>query len=149
MYNLLGTRKQGVILSRSNYKNKNQYVILMEAISEQQEQDIEKYAKYYGQIMYKRADGIVINAKDIILYGTIDLDNEEDINYIERFNLMHEDTSKNWIYTNLDFDTGELETINGKLIGISTYDPIEWFEYNYLLLGKPERIIIYKYYNRK
>ena len=79
MYNLLGTRKQGVILSRSNYKNKNQYVILMEAISEQQEQDIEKYAKYYGQIMYKRADGIVINAKDIILYGTIDLDNEEDI----------------------------------------------------------------------
>ena len=66
MYNLLGTRKQGVILSRSNYKNKNQYVILMEAISEQQEQDIEKYAKYYGQIMYKRADGIVINAKDIM-----------------------------------------------------------------------------------
>ena len=95
MYNLLGTRKQGVILSRSNYKNKNQYVILMEAISEQQEQDIEKYARYYGQIMYKRADGVVINAKDIILYGTIDLDNEEDINYIERFNLMHEDTSKN------------------------------------------------------
>ena len=121
----------------------------MEAISEQQEQDIEKYAKYYGQIMYKRADGIVINAKDIILYGTIDLDNEEDINYIERFNLMHEDASKNWIYTNLDFDTGELETINGKLVGISTYDPIEWFEYNYLLLGKPERIIIYKYYNRR
>ena len=78
MYNLLGTRKQGVILSRSNYKNKNQYVILMEAISEQQEQDIEKYAKYYGQIMYKRADGIVINAKDIILYGAIDLDNEEE-----------------------------------------------------------------------
>lgn len=120
----------------------------MEGITEKQENDIERAVKYYGQILYKRIDGVIVKAKDIILYGEINLDNEEDIRYIERFNLMN-DESQNWIYTNLDYDTGIVETIDRKLIGISTIDPVEWFEYNYLLIGKPERIIIYKHYNNK
>ncbi len=147
-FNLLGIKKQS-ILYRSNVKNKNKYVVIMEGITEKQEYDIERFAKYYGQIMYKRNNNETIYAKDILLYGKIDLNDENDIRYIERFNLINEDNNQNWIYTNLDFNTGIVTTINNKLIGIGICDCIEWLEYNYILIGRPERVIIYKHYINK
>jgi len=118
----------------------------MEPITEEEEQRIDKSSKYYGEIRHVKEDGYIIPSKDIYLYGTVDLDNEEDIKYIEKFNLI--DTKPyacNWIYSNFDFDKGCFTTIDGIAKGYSTQDAFIWFLFNYVLLGKPERIIIYNY----
>ena len=71
----------------------------MEPITEEQEIRIDKSAKYYGAIQFERKDGVVVIAKNIYLYGEVNFDNDDDLDLIERFNLINEEG--NWIYSNL------------------------------------------------
>ena len=118
----------------------------MEPITEKEEERIDKSSKYYGEIRHVRSDGYIIPSKDIYLYGEVDLDNDEDINNIEKFNLIDSKSSAcNWIYSNFDFENGCFTTIDGIAKGYPIWDAFTWFLFNYVLLGKPKRIIIYNY----
>lgn len=117
----------------------------MEAITEQEEQRIDNAPKYYGEIRHVRKDGYIIPAKDIYLYGEVDFNNKDDIDNIKRFNLINMDLSVcNWIYSNFNFKEGYFTTINGIAKGYHTWNALKLFMYKYVLLGKPQRIIVYK-----
>lgn len=117
----------------------------MEAITEQEEQRIDNAPKYYGEIRHVRSDSYIIPAKDIYLYGEVDFNNDDDIDNIERFNLINMDLNAcNWIYSNFNFKEGYFTTIDGIAKGYPTWNALKWFMYKYVLLGKPQRIIVYK-----
>lgn len=116
----------------------------MEPITEEQELRIDNSVKYYGAIQFKRKDGIIVMAKDIYLYGEVNFDDDNDLDLIERFNLI--DENGNWIYSNFDYEKGNFTTINGIAKRYPTWDLINWFKYCHVLIGKPKRIIVY---NRK
>jgi hypothetical protein len=88
-------------------------------------------------------DNKTITKDNIYCYGEIDVDNPEDISYIRKFNIINLDAS-NSIYSNYDYDTGEV-ILEGNVAKVhDCYDVVKWFKYNYLLIGKPSRILIYK-----
>lgn len=118
--------------------------IKMEAITQSKEAEIDASSSFNEkeELVYEDKNGNVIaKGKDILLYGEINFDSKDDIELIKRKNIINEDGS--CIYSNID-QNGNIHTINGKLMWYPTFDPIEWFKYCHLLIGKPERIIIYK-----
>lgn len=139
--NLFGIRPNGVILCRTEFIKGHSYVV-MEAITEKQENHIDKSCIYYGDIVFKRKDGIIVQGRDIYLYGEVDFNNPEDISNIERFNLINDDN--NLIYSNFNYDKGTYTTVDGKPKQYTTYNPLLWFKYKYCLLGKPARIVVYR-----
>lgn len=138
-YNILGTRKR-TILCRSNVTNYRGDVI-MEPITEEIEINIDNSKELYGRTCYKK-DDIVIDNNFIYMYGTIDFNNEEDINIIKRYNFI--DDNGGYIPKGFNFNDGTVTVINNNKIDAITFNPVEWFKYHYCLLGKPERIIVYK-----
>lgn len=121
----------------------------MKSISEIEEQKIDNSIKYYNTIRYIEDNGNIVPAKDIYLYGEVDFDNEEDIDNIEKFNLINTLSSHNWMYSNFNFEKGCFTTINGISKGCFTNDALVWFMYNYVLIGKPKRIIVYNHRIKK
>lgn len=115
----------------------------MEAITEEQEHRIDRSANYYGAIQFERKDGIIVAAKDIYLYGEINFNNDDDIELIKRFKLINEDG--NYIHSNFDYEKGNFTTIDGIAKTYPTWDLINWFKYCHVLIGKPQRIIVYKH----
>lgn len=137
--NLLGIFNMTRLCLTESIKNKK--IVIMEAITEEEEQRIDKSKDYYGSIKYNK-NNLVIDSKDIYLYGEVNLNDENDINFIKRFYLINPETS--FIYSNFDYDRGVYTTVNLKPRWCTTFDPIKWFKYNYCLIGKPNRIIIYR-----
>lgn len=132
--NLFGIRKKA-ILSRIKVMGNTVYTV-MRPITEENEKALDVYEKI-------TIDDRVIVKDNIYCYGEININNEEDVNYIKKFNIINLEDN-NSIHSNYDFETGEV-TIEGNVAKMyDCYDVVKWFKYNYLLIGKPERIIIYK-----
>lgn len=123
-------------------------IMIMESITKEQEERIDKSKIYFGEIRYERPDKHIIQARNIYLYGEVNVNDKSDIDLIKKFDLV--DPDHNWIDSNFNFEEGTCTTIEGIRKGYDTWDPVKWFLYNYCLLGKPERVIIYNYpnYNR-
>jgi hypothetical protein len=111
----------------------------MEAIDEQQEKRIDNSKKYYGSIRYDKEDEVIVGS-NIYLYGEVDLNNEEDLELIENFNLI--DSTGGRIYSNFDYKDGKFTTIDGIAKQYTTWNPVLWFSYCHVLIGKPKRIPI-------
>lgn len=120
---------------------KTNIYIQMEPIDEQQELRIDKSKNYYGSIRYEK-DGIIIPAENIYLYGEVDLTNQDDREIIEHFDLIDKDGAT--IYSNFDYENGTFKTIDGIAKRYTTFNPILWFSYCHVLIGKPKRVIVYK-----
>ncbi len=145
MISLLGIRPNGTVLYRSNNRKDGKFTIVMESITEKDEEKIDKSVIYYNEIRYVKDENTIIRAKDIYLYGKVDFDNDDDLDFIEKFNLINSSIKdNNMMHANFNYDNGTCTTINGVIKTTSTWDAIEWFMYNYVLIGKPERIIVYK-----
>lgn len=145
----LFNRRQRVMLSRSDKKD---YGVFMEAISESTEINLDRQNKVKNSITYAASKGVVTN-NDIYLYGEINLDNKKDIKYLKKFSsaILNPYDISNFIYSNFNYDTGDVfADDNGIYKGYQIMnEPIKWFKFNYCILGKPKRIIIYKYPIRK
>lgn len=149
LYNILGTR-QRVILCHTKRNKDADYntVTYMEAIDEKQEIAIDKSKLYYGEVIFKTnkekdIDEHIVYAKNIIFYGDINLDSEEDLDCIFDFNLMTPWDAfemNNVMPSNFNYDTG----LCSNKTTFSCNDRIKWFKYNYCKLGKPEKVICYK-----
>lgn len=131
--NLLGIRER-VKLCR--IKESKDIVAIMQPITEEQENELDKYHQI-------NINGNVIKQDNIYVYGQLNLDCEDDINYIKKFNLLNTNDEGNIIYSNIDWENAsvEFETTPKQY---ATWDCLLWFEYNYILIGRPERVIIYK-----
>lgn len=131
---LLGIR-QRVILCRFN--NIAKEIAIMISISDEQVEELEKN------------ESIVINNKvitrdKIFCYGNIDLNNEEDVSFIKKFNLITDDYTSNTIHSGFDYEKAVAE-YEGKIPKTYSIDDVLlWFKYNYVLIGKPKNILIYK-----
>lgn len=140
--NILGLKKKVVIYRFDHGKTRN--CIIMEPISEKEEDRIDKSASYFGATRHVLENGHVVDKRDVYMYGKIDLENEEDINIIKQKNIVDLSLTESWVYTDIDFNTGNVIANNGKFLKYPTADPLLWFKFNHLLLGKPERVIIYR-----
>lgn len=141
---LFNTSKK-VILSRSD---KGDYAVFMEAITEETEKNIDKQLNAKDFFNYKGLKGNLITNSSTYLYGEINLENPKDIKYLMKFKnaILNSLDYHMWYYTSFDYKTGNI-TANeeGIFKGINFIaNPIMWFKYQYCILGKPKRIIIYK-----
>ena len=139
-YNIMGCRKR-VTLCHTNVA-KDKYYIYIEAITEEQEKQIDDSESIYGELRYETDDFDIVG-RNIYLYGGVNLDNEEDQLLIKANNLINENEGS-WLISDYDYDTGDVTTKEGRLWKYPTFKPLEYFKYCYVLLGKPERIIIYR-----
>ena len=89
-------------------------------------------------------DNVKLNENNILLYGIINLNSNEDVNYINKIGILPDDYPANQIHSNFDYKTGEVKLIRGSVQYRMCINPIEWFKYHYCLIGKPNRIILYK-----
>ena len=132
--NLFGIRER-TILSRT--KNLGNYIyVVMKSITKEDEKTLDDMEEL-------NINGNIVTKDDIYCYGEFDITNLEDINYVKKFNIINLD-SNNQIHSNFDFETGEVIIEDNIVKTHDCYDAVKWFKYNYLLIGKPNRIIIYK-----
>lgn len=131
--NILGISKK-IILSTINDRGIHRKIMMM-PITEEQEEILDK--DNYIDIN----EHLRIPKNNIYVYGEVNF-SEEDIAKIEKTNIVPEDGG--WIYSGVDLNTGVVE-FEGKVPKqYQTFDPVIWFTYNYLIIGKPKRIIIFK-----
>lgn len=132
--NLNGIRSK-ITLCRIKTMGIDIYTI-MRPITEEQENQLDDKE-------FVTFDGHKVNKANIYCYGEINVNSQEDLNYIKKFNIIDYD-APNSIHVNYNFDEGNV-VIEGNIAKVyHCYNPIDWFKYNYLLIGKPKRIIIYK-----
>lgn len=131
---LNGIRKRA-ILCRSNDVIKT--VVVMISITEEQEKEIDDNG-------YIDINNLKVAANNIYCYGNIDINNDDDAEAIIKFDLIGKGDDDNYVYSGYDYEKGivKFDGNVAKMHPIS--DRIEWFKYNYLLIGKPERVLIYK-----
>lgn len=137
------------MLSRSDKKD---YGVFMEAIDETTENNLDKQNKLKHSISYNSSKG-VITEQDIYLYGEINLNDKNDINYLNKFKnaILNPYDISSFIYSNFNYETGDVEANeDGIYKGYQIMnDTLKWFKFNHCIIGKPSRIIIYKYPIRK
>jgi len=141
MYNVTNIYPNKTCLCHFKSVGKTNSFVYIEAITEEQENKIDKSHLYYGETCFIKDNNVAIKAKNIYFYGTIDF-TEEECDFIEKLNLINDD--HNVIYSTFNFDTSTINTENQILKRYDTWDALLWFMYNYCLIGKPERVIVYK-----
>ena len=131
---LLGIRMKA-ILCRTKLMGELVFTVMRE-ITEEDEKKLDTLEAI-------QIDGKVIGKKEIYCYGEIDINNEQDIAYLKKFNIISLD-DENPVHSGYDYEKGNV-VIEGNVAKMHpTWDAIEWFKYNYMLIGKPKRVIIYK-----
>lgn len=127
--------RQKVLLCRTSGLKGN-FNIMMRPITEEEEKHIDDNKSI------EFVDGR-INGGHIISYGEININSEEDKNTIEKWNFVMEDWSS-MIPANYNYDKGVGYTDERVMKYAPTIDAYKWFKYCYLLIGKPNRVLIYK-----
>ena len=126
----------------------NNYLVIMEAITEDIVKKIEKELEYSKNLSFKTKDGHLITQAEIFLYGHIDVENERDKKLLESFeNRIWDYTQWNHIaYTGVNYKTGDVIRDEKKdaFLRYSVCDIVKWIKYNLLLINNPKNIIIYK-----
>lgn len=131
--NLLGIRKQTILCHFKKICD----LAVMKEITETDEKNIDKGLRFNTGTQFIERD-------KIILYGEIDFNNKNDVKLIKNKNLMFPEIVSNIVYSTFDYKSGIATTINNVYKMTIEVDPVKWFMYNYCLIGKPKRVIVYK-----
>lgn len=131
--NLLGIRKQTILCHFEKICD----LVVMKEITETDEKNIDKGLRFNTGTQFIERD-------KIILYGEIDFNNKNDVKLIKNKNLMFPEIVSNIVYSTFDYKSGIATSINNVYKMIIEVDPVKWFMYNYCLIGKPKRVIVYK-----
>lgn len=132
---LLGIREKTSLCRIS--KLKDNYTILLRILTKDEEKEIDDNQRII-------IDNVAISKDNILCYGEINLDVEDDYRFIENLNLINDSDIGNCIPSSIDWNKGVAYTDTNVLRYVPTWDIMKWFEYNYMLIGRPKRIIIYK-----
>ena len=135
----MGIRSK-VILNR----NGNSYLV-MESITEKEEQELDTLADL-EQMRYIVDNKYIVNSESIFLYGQINLNDKNDINLLSKSHIITPEINNAAnIPSNFDYETGDVYADKDGIFKChDTWNKIDWFKFNHVLLGKPERVIIYK-----
>lgn len=147
-YSLLKIRTIAV-LSRIDNGIKENHIILMHKITEEDEHNIDRSLKENVSKMpiFYKDNHIICQGREILAYGDININNKDDYETIKELNICNPSLfpSSNWMPSNFDYNKGTCTTEDdGILKWFSTWDNIKWFKYNHCLIGKPKKVIIYK-----
>lgn len=138
--NLLGIRKKAVL---SRFKKINsEFHLIMLPLTDEQEIEIEENDKLGLKDVFIDEKGNNINKSNIYFYGELNMENDNDLNYIEYANIINNDFVR--IPININYKDGIVTTVNGIVKYYDTNNPFKWFRYNHLLIGKPKKIIVFK-----
>lgn len=138
---ILGIRPKKVMICRTE-SIKGNLPVFIEAITEDDEKAIEDSKAKRGDVNFLTASGEIVDNSRIYMFGEVDLNTEEDLHIIEKYNLVS--PNGNCINSDFDYDKGTV-TIDK---WYQTFNPIIWFKYCHCLLGKPKRIIVYRTSNK-
>lgn len=131
--NLLRIRKQTILCHFEKICD----LAVMKEITETDEKNIDKGLRFNTGTQFIERD-------KIILYGEIDFNNKNDVKLIKNKNLMFPEIVSNIVYSTFDYKSGIATPINNVYKVTIEVDPVKWFMYNYCLIGKPKRVIVYK-----
>lgn len=138
--NITGIRSS-VILNRfkSNY-------LVMESITKEQEEAIDLSGEIEEEMYFIKDNKYKIPARDIFLYGQINIESKEDLMLIQKSDIITQELNQAaYIPSNFNYETGEVySNKEGIYKTHDTWNKIDWFKFNHCLIGKPERIIIYR-----
>mgnify|MGYP003332628166 CR=1 FL=1 len=138
---ILGTKKE-VMMNRSNL-----FVMLMEPITEKDEELIDKSKEVdFPTELFKNRKGIEISPKNIFLYGEVNIDNKDDIALINKHDIITlEIFGASNMPADFNYETGIITSDEyGTFKTTDTWNKLKWFKYKYCLLGKPNRVVLYK-----
>lgn len=119
--------------------------LIMEEITEEQEKEIDIRGDI-DEIYYITKSNVKIPAKDIFLYGEIDLNSHSDLELLKKADIITQEVNNAAnIPSDFDYETG-IVTSNedDRFLCHDTWNKLDWFKFNHCLLGKPERVIIYR-----
>lgn len=105
--------------------------VFMRAITEQEELLIDK--DRYG-----------IRKANIFMYGEINLEDPGDRQSIKDTNLI-DHNNKGMLYSYFDYDKGIAHTVNGQVKWAPCMDALQWFKFKHCLIGKPQRVVVFRY----
>lgn len=131
--NLLRIRKQTILCHFEKICD----LAVMKEITETDEKNIDKGLRFNTGTQFIERD-------KIILYGEIDFNNKNDVKLIKNKNLIFPEIVSNIVYSTFDYKSGIATPINNVYKMTIEVDPVKWFMYNYCLIGKPKRVIVYK-----
>lgn len=124
--------------------------VLLEAIDEELEDKIDAIVKYGGSV--KLHSKHIVTKNDIYVYGDINLNNKTDIEYLSKFKkiILNPFTMCTFIPTSFNYNKGSYIKVDEVAKGSPFQsDYLKWFKWNYCHIGKPKKIIIYHYPNRR
>ena len=140
---LLGTRKRAIV---NRFEN---YVVVIEPISSATVTKMENQQLTNGSATYEAIFDVHIPSYDVLLYGNINFRNKKDIKLLKRFEGRLWDIMdvSHFIYTNINFDMGYISKENNddKYKGYTCTNIVDWIKYNYMLIGNPKYVCIYRY----
>lgn len=135
--NLLGKMKR---VALSHIKGKFKEVVIMQPLTD----DMYKSIKQSGRIVITNPynnEVDYVSMDDVFCYGSIDFTAEE-CDIIRKQNYM--DYEQSFIHSNFNYDRPiiDVDIHNPKMR--YPKDALEWFKYNYCLIGKPKYFIVFK-----
>ena len=138
--NIMGIRSK-VILNRT----KENYLV-MQSITEDEEIAIDNAIDTEDTIKFVLEGKYVIPGRDIFLYGHVDITNPDDLCIIKNAKIITEEINGSAnIPSKFSYKTGDVYSNKEGIFKChDTWDEVKWFKFNHLLIGKPERIIIYR-----
>lgn len=134
-------KQQRIVLCHFNNGGKKVYTV-MEALSKQDEDNIEELIAHKRHIYFKNVFGEIVDENNILTYGEINLNKSADIETIKDLKLINQDYG-NWIPTTFNYEEATVTTKNGIIKEYTTYNSVLNFKYCHCKLGKPKRVIIY------
>lgn len=138
--NIMGIRSS-VILNKFDHN-----LLIMEPISKEQEELIDCNEELHGQTQFITKNNIRIPSKDIFLYGEININNRDDLDLLKNSDIITKEVNMAAnIPSNFNYENGDVYSDSDNIIKThDTWNKIDWFKFNHCLIGKPERIIIYR-----
>lgn len=115
------------------------FIVYMQAINEDQEKELDKYER--TTIMVDSNTILPVSKELIYCYGEVNPDNKQDADAINRFNLI--EPNGNNVHSTFDYELG-IATYDKVPKFFTTTNPLLYWKYAYTIIGKPERIIVYK-----
>ena len=116
----------------------------MEPLSEKTEKSIDILSK-------KGIDGYFVNShkeniplRDIILYGDIDINNDEDRRLIRKSNILNDETGF-YAHSDFNYEEGVIYCKDDIVRKHQSWDKIKFFKEKHCLINKAPKIIIYKH----
>ena len=138
--NIMGIRSKAIMnRTHENY-------LVMQAITEEEELAIDNAMDTEDTIRFVLEEKYVIPGRDIFLYGHVDINNPDDVEIIKNAKIITEEINGAAnVPSNFDYETGDVYSDKEGIFRChDTWDKVKWFKLNHLLIGKPERIIIYR-----